>query len=157
MHYISLQERSSQRDKADELSLLTWLGSDESGIDKKAAVDFKHTSWSCELRALLWKKWDLLYTGTRSLQREPHRQKLSTGQELKATKYIHLLQWVGAGDHQSQPHCGHNRGECWITGWKGPAGGTSLLACYQDTIHISLKVWGNWPSLHYSPCWFIWL
>lgn len=56
MHYISLQERSSQRDKADELSLLTWLGGDESGIDRKAAVDFKHTSWSRELRALLWQK-----------------------------------------------------------------------------------------------------
>lgn len=94
MHYIPLQERSSQRDRADELHLLTWLGGDENGIDKKAVVDFKGIYCRHEVRALLWQEVGItLHIDARS----PARGSSSEGEhssrvESKAVKHIHRLQ-----------------------------------------------------------------
>lgn len=107
MHYIPLQERSSQRDRADELRLLTGLGSDEKDIDEKAVVDFKRIYRRHEVRALLWQKVGIT---VRADARSPVRSSSPEGEcssraESKAVKHIHHLQKVGAEEHQSQPHC----------------------------------------------------
>lgn len=86
MHYIPLQERSSQRDGADELCLLTWLGGDENGIDEKTVVDFKCIYCCHEVRALLWQKVGM-FTLMQGLQQEAHHLKVSTVQELKAKRW----------------------------------------------------------------------
>lgn len=107
MHYIPLQERSSQRDRADELRLLTWLGGDENGIDEKAVVGFKCIYCHHEARARLWQKVGItLHTDARSPARgSSFEGGHSSGVESKAVKHIHRLQQVGAGEHQGQPHC----------------------------------------------------
>lgn len=93
MHYIPLQDRSSQRDRADELCLLTWLGGDENGIDKKAVVDFKRIYCHHEVRALLWQKvGTTLHIDARSPARGSSSEgEHSLGVESKALKRIHCL------------------------------------------------------------------
>lgn len=81
-----LMERSSQRDRADELCLLTWLGGEENGIDEKAVEDFKCIYCCHEVRALLWQKVGI-FTLMRGLQQEAHHLKVSTVQELKAKQW----------------------------------------------------------------------
>ena len=154
MHYIPLQERSSQRDRADELRLLTWLGGDENGIDEKAVVDFKRIYCRHEVRALLWQK---VGTTSHVMPACLSSERLiiwrwAQCRSWKQRSETHPLPPVGGSWRASKP--APLQGTCWIKGWKGPAGRTSPPACWQGGIHSSLKTRGNRLSLHYAPCWF---
>lgn len=164
MHYIPLQERSSRRDRADELCLLTWLGGDENGIDEKAVADFKRIYCRHEVRALLWRKLELLDALVQGLQRKAHHLKVSTAQELKAKQWnpsTTSSRWELGSikatarsllDHRTKGTCWRNDSICLLMGQYSQLSqnvGKSLIASVCSLlIHLAISFWTGCLLLH---------